>query len=395
MSHTPGKITQLVDRLLARHGVYRPLDLLVALRRLPETAQAEWHDHPETVLEDRLLGDPERWIELLDNAARWAERLGLGRDLKIPTATDGRPLRASRRLAWQQLLLTEYRRTDDGPQLDLFLDNPQTMARHRLVKALLSGKVQAAAGALDELSRIECDHTILTAAETLVDALGWPGDQLGNPNGALDYLEHHLQPAARRLLDRQADTFMRPLWRRMAGMLDAAHFDPAQPHLHPSWAARQTADWAAVIESIQAVAEYHSSPPLLSQLIEAGMMLGERALALGALAELCWQDSPSAERVLQTLTDPPVEALRDRFWDLEPPHEIAWFPTWLALHLNAPEPLHPIRNPKDDPPRLAYRTARALKQNPGNPEHRQALHRQCPILLAHWLAGRQRAGEHR
>ena len=386
MSDTGAAIASRVDRLLARHGVYRPLDLLVELRRLPEPALAEWRRDPAIVLEDRLLGDPERCADTLNEAARWARRLGLARELRVPSSADGQPLLASRRPALQQLLLTEYHRVDDSPQLDLFLDNPQTAARNRLVDALHGGDAAAAAEALEQLQAAGAGHTELTAAETLVDALDWPGDEPPAAAEGLAFIETRLQPAATELLGRRATDFLRRYWSRLADSLDPARFDPTQPRLHPSWLALQAGDWAGVVEAARAVPGCWQEPVLLARLAEAGIALGDRGLALTSLDELCWHDAATAEQWLRTCRDAAIAPLRERFWDLEPELDIALFPAWLALHLPTPEPAT-APEPWEQPARQAYTTARALRDHKDDTDLRKTLHAQCPALLAHWLNG--------
>ena len=385
-----------IDDLLARHGVYRPIDLLTALRRLPEASLRAWQLDPALVLEDELLGDPDRWIETLKRAAGWAEKLGLQRQLRVPKTADGQPLRASRKPWLQQLLVTEYRRPDTGPQLDLFIDNPQTVARNRLIRALIANKIETALEALGQFSQAGAGHDELSAAETLVDALNWPGDAKLQPATGLAFLEQQLAPAARRLLDRGADAWLAPYWNRLADAMHPRQFDPDQPKLHPGWPARQAKDWARVIESCNAVEDFPRQPILLQRLADAAIALGDRMLAISALAELCWQDPHAAEIWLRDCREPGIEARRDQFWDLEPELDTALFPAWLGLFLPTPDPIG--RDTSDNTSnntanaRETYNTARALHASPGDPERRIALRDRAPELLARWLETQRTTG---
>lgn len=381
-----------IDALLARHGVYRPVDLLVALRRLPEASLREWKSDPALVLEDLLLGDPDRWIEVLKSAAGWAEKLGLERQLRLAKAADGQPLRASRKPWLQQLLLTEYRRPDTGPQLDLFIDNPQTLARNWLIRALMTDNAESALEALGQFSQAGAGHDDLSAAETLVDALNWPGDGGVDPASGLEFLEQQLVPAARRLLDRSADTWLAPHWNRLADAMDARKFDPDQPKLHPGWPARQAGDWARVIDACTAVPDLERQPILLQRLADAGIALGDRTLAIGALAELCWQDPRAAESWLRDCRDPGIEARRDQFWDLEPELDTALLPAWLALYLPTPDPMGQDASGQTARARQTYNTARALHKKQSDPQRRLALRDHAPELLEHWLAAQKTTG---
>ena len=374
-----------IDDLLARHGVYRPLDLLTALHRLPESALREWQRDPTRVLEDELLGDPDRWIESVKHAAGWAEKLGLVRHLRVPTASDGQALRASRKPWLQQLLLTEYRRPDTGPQLDLFIDNPQTVARNRLIQALSRKNDQNALQALDQFSQAGAGHDDLSAAETLVDALNWPGDAELQPAAGVAFLQQQLVPAARRLLDCGAEAWLAPFWIRLADAMDPREFDPDQRQLHPSWPALQARDWARVIEACSGVDDFTRQPILLQRLADAAIALGDRMLAISALAELCWHDAHAAETWLRDCREPGIEARRDQFWDLEPELDTALFPAWLALFMPTPDPLGRDTFDKTANAREIYNAARALHASPGDPKRRIALRELAPELLERWL----------
>lgn len=380
-----------IDALLARHGVYRPVDLLIRLRRLPESSLQEWQRDPGLVLEDLLLGDPERWIEAIKSAAGWAEKLGLERQSRPLRSADGQPLRASRKAWLQQLLVSEYRRPDTGPQLDLFIDNPQTVARNSLLRALAGHDVDSALAALGRFSRAGAGHDDLSAAETLVDALNWPGEPQLHPGDGLDYLEQQLVPAARRLLDRGADHWLAPFWNRLADAMDPERFDPEHPKLHPGWPALQAHDWARAIEACTAVPAFARQPILLCRLADAACALGDRMLAIGALAELCWRHAGAAETWLRDCCEPAIETRRDRFWDLEPELDTALFPAWLALFLPGPDPI--VQDPygRDENAVATYDAARALHTRPDDPERRIALRECCPALLERWLETRKAA----
>lgn len=382
---------QQIDALLARHGVYRPVDLLTVLHRLPEAALREWRSDPTRVLEDELLGDPDRWIETLKSAAIWAVKLGLIRHLELPTNSEGQGLRASRKPWLQQLLLTEYRRPDTGPQLDLFIDNPLIVARNHLIRAVLANKDQAAVEALDQFSQAGAGHDELSAAETLVDALHWSCDAGLQPTDGLEFLEQQLVPAARRLLDRSADAWLAPYWLRLADAMDPQQFDPDQAKLHPGWLARQAGDWARSIEACTSAAGFTHQPILLQWLADAAIALGDRMLAISALAELCWQDSRVAETWLRDCRELAIEHQRDRFWDLEPELDIELFPAWLALFLATPDPLDPDDSGPCATARKTYGIARTLHAKPADPQRRIRLRDHAPDLLEHWLEA-QRTG---
>jgi len=400
-------IAHRVEKLVARNGCYRPVDLLVALRRLPVEALEQWRTgagDPPMVLEDCIAGNPERWVELLCEARDWAEKRGLQAELRVPSSGRhdgpgsrggssggrGRALLAARSPVRQQLLCTEYRRVERGPQMDLFFDNPALIARNELVQALLAGDATAAAQHLTRLDPAGTGHAEQTAAEVLVDALDWqPGQE--DPGPALEFVEQHLEPAARTFLTDRADAFLRRYWRELARVLAGRDFDPKRPRLHPSWPAARAGDPAGVIDSIRAERAYWRHAELLARLFDAATALRDLGLMLEAIIELCWRDETVALSCLNRCDNADISRAFDRFCEAEP--ELPWvlFPAWLALHLPVPEPPsgHAEESTADPHPRTALTAAAALRASPNDIQARLALREPAPALFEHWMKGRE------
>ncbi len=382
-------VADQVEQLIARHGCYRPVDLLVALRQLSADALAAWRagrGGEHGVLEDAIAGDPERWMACLRAAADWAERRGLEPALVVPVNPDRRALSAARGPARQQLLCTEYRRVEQGPQLDLFFDNPGLIARNRLVEALLSGDDAQAAERLAEIDTAAIDQALQTAAELLVDALAWsPGRDL---DAAMAFVEQQLVPAAQQFLERRAGQFLRPYWRALARMAEGLQFDPTRPERHASALHLRAGNPAGTVETIRAEPEYWGEPGLLVRIFDAGTMLGDRNAMLEAIIELCWTHERQALECLNRCPDPAVGLALEQFG--EAPGELPWalFPAWLALLMPLPEPAslrHPGPRDDDATPRRAFTAAIALRRQPADIDARRALYMLAPELFRHWL----------
>ncbi|GAB4197748.1 MAG: hypothetical protein Tsb002_32160 [Wenzhouxiangellaceae bacterium] len=374
-----------VEQLLAQHGSYRPVDLLVSLRRLSEAALDQWRSAPATspvVLEEQISGAPERWVELLREAADWAERLGLEREIRIPQGADGVRLKASRSPYRQQLLCAEYRRRESGPQLNLFLDNPAMIARNQLSEALLAEDAVAAGERLSRLAAAGVDHSTQTAAEVLIDALGWqlPDD----PARALTLIEQQLSPAAEQFFGHRAQPFLRRYWRRLMSKLPAAEYDPEQPRHHPSWAAMRAANWGAVIETIQTVPDYWRHVELLTRMADAAIALEHPSSLMQAVIELCWCDEAIAEQWLNRCTHASVEAALDTFCNSDSEPQWSLFPAWLALSVTVPQP-DSLQTAPPSPAQQAFIAARELRPQRDNLDKRQQLQQHAPGLLQLWL----------
>lgn len=384
-------MTPRVEALVARNGRYRPIDLLTALRRLRPEALETWRAG-DAVLEDLIAGDPERWVELLRDAAAAARKLGLEGELRVPADGRGRALVASRSPGRQQLVCTEYRRVEQGPQMDLFFDNPGVVARNRLIEALLDGNVALAAERLAELNPSDTDHASQTAAEVLVDALGWRPEDTSTA-GAIEFIEQQLEPAARELLDRRSDSYLRRYWRELADAARGRSFDREHPEQHSAMLYLRAGDPAGAAETVHAESGFWRHSALLKTLFDAGVALGDRTLLLEAIIELCWRDEAAALACLNRCADPDIGRALDRFSEAEP--ELPWslFPAWLALFLPVPECIFDAEDYAADTDPGAFSAlmaAAALRNHPDDVDKRRELRAVAPELFGFWLKRRFR-----
>lgn len=374
----------LVDRLVARDGSYRPLELLKLVRRLDSRDEQRWLRGEVPFLEDCFYGDPSRVGELLRLAAEWAQRLELADepDAAIP----GQAGRIFRNGVDDRMTRTAWIRRQVSQQADLFFDNSQATARHQLQRALLAGDRDRAERHLAELARNQPDSGILTDAEHLVGALEWTNGRPDNIDALLQLIDEDLAPRARRLLEgEEAVRYLRKFWIHLAAQLDPAAYDPASGRMHPSALYERAGDRAAAIASVQAVPEYQRHAELLARLARAGLAGDQRDLGWQALVLLCWHHPEAAESFLESTRDEEAQRRIEQFWDLEPLLPVELFPAWLAALAFALPQL-----PEDDS-RGSRALARVLtaRARPDDPGAREWLARHEPELLRRWLvAGR-------
>lgn len=395
-----------VDRVLLAHGAYLPLELLLDLDRLDYADYEAWRTGELEALEDALLGNPERIRAVLEEAARWAGRLGLRAQAEVhvgwgPVA--GERLVVARDAGLARLLAARHARPEPQAQRDLFLDGSESAALAELREALVARDAPRAASRLEALFRTAPDHRLREAAEHLCDALAdlAGGEAIADPGDELEALRGRLAEHARTLLGARARDFLAPFWRRLAQRLDGQPFDPARPERHASFALAQCLAWREAGESVRATPGFESEPVLLARLAEAERRAGERVRAIDTLARLSWVFPREAEDWLDAegFPDPGVraawEALRDL--DLEPALDARWLPAWLlvvepglARVLEAAPPavtgaageafgalraLHAAAAPDSTAPAAMAERARLRAAHPG--------------LLACWLARRE------
>ena len=324
-----------VENLLLESGVYSPIELLLAMNGLSYDDYLAWRRGEIGDLDAVLIGGPGAARTALESARSHARTLGLG---ERRVAYEGWGEHAGKRLAasfepaLDALLHTHYdRESQQGQQLDIFLDSPLTVAVNTLVEALRGRRPDDARRALARLVEVDRDQSRRASADALIGALELPAPA-DHWQGLerLDELIEVWSPAASALLAGSAQDFLRPLWRDIARSLDAARFDPRHPKRHASWAYRNGLDWENVKRSVRAVRGNAGEPVLLGRLAEAEWRLRNR---LGAVR--CWFDlcelAPEHFRNLIESPDFPDQPLRrawDRAEELDSEREILieWFP---------------------------------------------------------------------
>lgn len=372
------RIQALVDKLLARDQCYRPVELLVASKRLDAESRQRWESGEVAFVEDLLAGNPARSLEMLRLADEWARKLELDGQVETPPTGQGRLFRNPND---DRLARTVWHRRQVSPQTDLFLDSGFAAARGRLARSLMEGDNAGAEVHLAEMARTEPGNALQADAEQLAGALAWLEEAPGDPRNWYRRLDGDLSARARRFLGpARAEPYLNRFRAHLAASLDAARFDPDQPELHPASLAAAMGDWPGVLNAIKAVDRAHEHTRLMELAATAGLKADRRAIGLAALCQLCWRHSQAAEAWLDRTDDQEIATRITRFWDLDDPLDIELFPAWLVAS-GYPMPDIEAEQRPDTPAANALTYTRRLRQVPSDAPVRQWLQEHVPGLF--------------
>ena len=371
-----------VDRLLARDGCYRPLELLVRVHRLPASDRRAWQRGEIGYLEDALIGNPRRVLALLEAAADRAR--GLGLRCEPEPAGQGR----YRHDATERLVGVAWQRAGGQPQGDLFMDSGAGSARRALEQALINGEAGNAEAALGELAGIEPGSDMQVDAEHLVDALAWLTAAPEDAATMLETLDRDIAPRAHRVLGaRRAGEFMARFWQHLADHQDPAVFDPERAECHPAALAARRGEHETVIAAVEAVPDHWRHAALNQHHASAALALGRRQEGLQSVCQLCWRHPGQAVQWLERhCTDPVLEGHIERFWDLDEAFEIELFPAWLAAQGHPVAPAEPARHPETVPAK-AFTHLQSLRQDPNDVAAREWLKEEVAGFFEYWMKG--------
>ncbi len=373
------RVHALVDRLLARDGCYRPLELLKLTQRLAPEDLDRWQRGELAQLDEALAGCPERVVALLNTAEAWARRIGLAAD--HATAAGATRRRGFANPTRERLFQTRWQRAESSAQGDLFLDNRYAVARGRLNRALVAADATEAELALAEMAAADPGSDVQADAEHLVAALAWLEQPVADPAERLHRLDQDLAPRARRLLGAgDGEGFLTRFWEQLAADLDPSQFDPSRPGLHPAALHARLGNWQAAIEAIRAVPGHLDQPALLEALATTAEAAGDRDSLLEAVCQLCWRHPAAAEQWLNASRDPELARRYERFSDQDPLLPLEWFPAWLVV-VAYPLPELPGEGPGPELVSLI----RTLRRQPEQLTARGRLAQLAPALFQIWV----------
>jgi hypothetical protein len=376
------RIQALVDELLARDQCYRPIELLIASKRLDPAGRQRWESGEVAFLEDLLAGNPSRSIEMLRQADQWARRLELDGQVEALNPGQGRLFRNPND---DQLARTVWHRRQTSPQGDLFLDSGFAAARGRLARSLLEADRAGAEIYLSEMASAEPGNTLQADAEQLAGALSWLEQPPDDPKAWYRRMAKDLVPRAQRFLGPdQSRQYLNRFRAHLATHLDAKIFDPAHPELHPASLAAESGDWEKVLEAVRSVDQPFEHARLMELTATAGLKTENRDTGLIALCQLCWRHPREAETWLERTDDPEIAERITRYWDLDEPLTIELFPAWL-ISIGYPLPDMATETLPDTPEARALAGARRLRRQPGDAETRRWFKENVPDWFEVWL----------
>jgi hypothetical protein len=324
-------VQQAVDRLLLEQGSYTPLELLLAEGRLSFADYEDWRAAQLGYLDEQLFGDPAQCQVLLQQAAGYAQALGLEAEaLAYPPWGGGANLPFSPHAGFDRLFHTRYRKPETVPQLDLFMDAGGSTLVNGIRLALIGRDPAEARRQLELLFDTDPGNTQLGSLERLVEAVQRLPLPVEDTAGELETLQQELRPLALDLLGAGSRDYLAPFWRRLLETLWEQPFDPEHPELHASFTALQLEDWDLVQQSIEDLADWRMQPILLRRFARASGRLQQPERAACCWFELCWRFPDQAEAIGKE-AEPLWRQRWRRFQELEPELPNRDFPAWSLL----------------------------------------------------------------
>lgn len=219
-------------------------------------------------------------------------------------------------------------------QLDIFEHSREVGLCNAVIDALKCRNVAAVDAAAAALAaEYPLDSLLPDAAELCRWLRTRP--PLAGAAAALEDMECRIEPAARRLLGKEAQTWLAPCWHELAQAMAGRTFDPDAESLHAAPLFLRAGDWRAAVVAVESIPAWRRRPAPLGWMTEARRHLDGAAAVWPMLAELVWMAPQRARRLLPRLADERLASLLHRF-DTEfagsdAPAGFSLFPAWLLV----------------------------------------------------------------
>jgi len=378
-------------------GAYTPLNLLLAEGRLDYGDYEAWRSGHIAHLEEVLFGDPTQISQMIEQAEAYAIALKLVPEplhYRIWGDESNSTLSFSPHPAREQSFCTKYCKSEDQPQLDLFMDATASNLANRTAQALINRNNSEAKRLLQRLFDTDPGHARLGALERLIEAEQQLHCAITDPQKYLLYIQDKLTPLAEDELGSANHNLLVPHWRHLTMALEGALFNPEHPKLHPSYTAAKAYDWQQVINVIQAELGWQQHADLLWRYAKANERLLHQSAALQTYFQLCW-NFPERANAIGKQAALPLQQAWKHFLTLDPelPNEL--FPAWYLM--SQPGLIHqlqPLNNAQQNTGIQTYQVIYGLyqKTNPGSASLnaasiplRSELKQLSPILFSHYM----------
>lgn len=325
-----------IDQQLAKQGSFCLIDWLLEESLLLYADYENWRYEKIPSLEEVIQVTNDCLSQLIKSTNQHCNDLGLITEQQkffSWSAQQGQQLAASSHAKNNEHLTQRWIRSQDLPQMDLFMDNSAQVAEQELVEVLAGRQFEKAQLLLDKLSKLNSACTRLGGYQDLIH---YGMHMLNNATIAAEELGDEVQglklevfPLAQEVLVQKARDYLAFAWRRLASNMLEKTFDPENPDLHQSSALLQIPDYTAVVTSLIDNNNYLQHPQLIHRLAESYAALHQVENALITYCLLIENDSVYAEDALDDSEVGEVQKLWQDFWELNDDWSIELFPAYV------------------------------------------------------------------
>ncbi len=325
-----------IDQQLGELGFFSVIDWLLAKNELHYNDYEAWRYGHLKSLDEKLKLSPQALENLLQSSTLHCQALGLSSEDKVYCRWDGlqnSALIASKNPKHHGLLTQCWIRSQDVPQLDLFMDNSALIAENKLRESLCARAFEPAAVQLQQLIDLNPAHQLLGAYQDLINyAQHMQNSPIIEPNdikAELEGLEQEVKPLAQETLGALARDYLTLAWRRLSSSLTDIPFEQQNSKLHQSYALMQISDWPAVLQTLNNDPELYQHATLLERLAVTYEALWQQGQALLSWCLLTDRHNHYAKTAMSQSGGIAISQLLEDFLAFDEAWSITCFPAFV------------------------------------------------------------------
>lgn len=345
-----------VEHYLSQNGKFCLLDWILSKNILNYSDYEMWRHGKLNTLDKHIALKQKELDKLFELTLQHSETLHLlnqTQEYFCWQEQNPKQLLSSSNNKTHQQLTQLWLRSQNQPQLDLFMDNSAAIAENNLISALTNRQWQQARQHLHKLTEHNPNHHQLGPYLDLVNygehmhANGEiPSDAI---TAELQGLQNEVLPLAKETLGETARDYLAYAWRRIADNLRGVPYSLEQTQQHRSYALQQIPDYSSIEQELNNDPQLYQFAQLLELLAISYFKLKQAEKFLLLWCHIIEIFPEYAELNLEQETTLTIHSLWQHYLDSDENGPLEHFPAFILLkhpglihNLNTVEPLkHP------------------------------------------------------
>ena len=328
-----------IDNQLSETGQFSLPEWLLDQNLLPYARYEAWRYGELNSLTEALGWDKEQLQQLLKAAASGCGKLKLQAEPLdyFAWTTEQKPLKLSADISEANALASVWRRPEDMPQMDLFMDNSAVVGENTLQLNLAARQFNKAQQSLKKLTDLNPRNAKLGAYQ---DLLNYGLHMEASPNidwqdypAELDGLLREVAPLAKETLKALSRDYLANGWRRLAGNSPGVIDANSSWQLSPAFALSQIPDWSAVLMELKKNASTYQHPELLCLLANGYFYSDEPQLGYFVWGQIAERFPEFAETAIGKHELAKKHVLLTETWDAFLAFDEHWPSQWFLGYL--------------------------------------------------------------
>lgn len=312
-----------VESFLSEHNSFCLLDWLLNENLIAYQDYENWRYGKTPLLLENVSVNEKELLAIAAQMQKLSQSLGLEaepQELHSWDKSQTQTLKFSKNAQLHNAITAHWMRSQDLPQMDLFMDNSAVVTENALHNALSARDFNQANKLLSQLTGLNAKHAKLGVYRDLIlygEYIAKVNEiDVDNIESELDGLALEVTPLAKEALGLNARDFLAFAWRRLSQNLEKNYqAKSGNSKLHPAYSLMQIPDWQAAYDLLCADDSLQSTPQLLLYFAECCEQLKLNDELVYAWSKIFDLDPELAENSIENRNSPLLWNEWQNYWE--------------------------------------------------------------------------------